>query len=270
MTPQPPEIPALTPDVRRVVERLIAYGPERIILFGSRARGDSRSSSDIDLIVVKETDAPRQERTLECREYLPRRLGVDIDTLVYTPAEIQQSLETRNPFIAAVFTDGIVVYDKHPPEERRNLRSLIKEPTMESRLSYGRGWLEWAERDLRAAQIMLDNSDAANSCFHSQQAAEKALKGFLVFRGKRLERTHSAGDLADSCTLEDADFLTCSVDARILDSLYIDTRYPDDTTQMFKDYEPDEAQRMLARAARIVSLVQSKIPQPDNSPAEPE
>ncbi len=270
MTPQSPEAPALTPDIRRVVERLIGYGPERIILFGSRARGDAREFSDIDLIVVKETDAPRRERTVKCREYLPKRLGVDIDTLVYTPAEIERSLEARNPFIAAAFTDGIVVYDKHPPEGGCNLRSLVKEPTMESRLTFGRGWIERADADLRLAQIALDNCDTANSCFHSQQAAEKALKGFLVFRGKPLERTHSAGNLADCCALEDTDFLASSGDAHILDSLYIDTRYPDEATQTFKNYEPDEARRMLERADRIVSLARSKIPSPDDSPDEQE
>ncbi len=264
MTPQTPTISSLTPAVQRAVQRLIAYEPEQIILFGSRARGDAHEFSDIDLIIVKETETPGRERVLECRELLPPRLGVDIDTVVYTPSEIEWGLEARNPFLAAAFTDGIIVYDKHPPEGGRNLRSLIKEPTMESRLSYGRGWLERAERDLRLAGIALDNSDTANSCFHSQQAAEKALKGFLIFRGLPLERTHSVKDLAAACALQDAEFLDCSDDAGALDSLYIQTRYPDSQTHTFIDYEPEEARRVLERAARIVALAQSKIPPPDN------
>ena len=262
MTQNASEVAVLTQDVQRVIEQLVAYGPEQIILFGSRARGNAREFSDIDLIVVKETDAPRQERTLECRKFLTGKTGVDVDTLVYTPAEIEHSLEVRNPFIAAAFTDGIVVYDRHPSAGAYSLRSRVKEPTMESRLHFGHGWLERAERDLRMAQIALDNSDPPNSCFHSQQAAEKALKGFLVFRGKPLERTHIVQDLAASSALEDPDFLACSNDAQILDSLYIDTRYPDSETHTFKNYEPEEAQRMVERADRIVSLVRSKIPPP--------
>jgi len=47
--------------VRRLVE---AIDPDRIILFGSRARGDARPDSNIDLLIVKDTDQPAYRRAI--------------------------------------------------------------------------------------------------------------------------------------------------------------------------------------------------------------
>ena len=47
--------------VRRLVE---AVDPDRIILFGSRARGDARPDSDIDLLIIKDTDQPGYRRAI--------------------------------------------------------------------------------------------------------------------------------------------------------------------------------------------------------------
>ena len=56
-------------------------------------------------------------------------------------------------------------------------------------------WLEKAEKDLRVARKILDEPDY--SAFHSQQAAEKALKALLIALGKRPPRTHNIGLLLD-------------------------------------------------------------------------
>ena len=262
-----PETPRLTAVLDEVVDALRAYEPEQIILYGSVARGDAGEFSDIDLIVVKETDVPRRERMIECRAHVPSMLGVDVDIFVYTPAEIERSLEARNPFIAAAFTDGVVVYDRHPSAGTRSLRFRVKEPTMESRLAHGQEWLTRAERDLHVALTLSNDLETPASCFHSQQAAEKAFKGFLIFQGLPLERVHSVKDLAAACAREDEEFLTCADAAQALDSLYIDTRYPDPETHVFKGYQPEEARGMLDHAVKIVSLVRSRIPPLDSSAA---
>ena len=130
---------------------------------------------------------------------------------------------------------------------------------MESRLMHGQNWLERAYRQLRNARRMFDYSSFAEACFFSQQAAEQALKGYPIFQGFPLERIHSVETLNARCAQEDADFLDCTEAAVALNSLYMDTRYPDSITHEFIDYEMEEGQRALEHANRIVSLVQSKI-----------
>lgn len=260
MTLQIAPAPPVAPMVQQVVEQLAGYNPERIILFGSRARGDAREHSDIDLLVIKETALPRPQRAIECRKHLTRGPGVDVEILVNTPAEIQKSIESRNPFIAAIFTDGIVVYDRHSPYGAPMLRSQIKEPTMESRLTHGQSWTENAEMELASARSLLEFGNASSSCFHSQQAAEKALKGFLIYQGRPLERTHSVVELAAMCVQEDEEFANCTEAARALNAMYIDTRYPDVETHEFKGYETAEAERALSNAQMVVDLVGSKMP----------
>jgi predicted nucleotidyltransferase len=73
--------------MEEVVRRIVAVGdPERVILFGSRARGDARPDSDIDLLIVQETDDPPARRSLAIRRAL-RGIPVGKDVIVYTPEE---------------------------------------------------------------------------------------------------------------------------------------------------------------------------------------
>jgi HEPN domain-containing protein/predicted nucleotidyltransferase len=261
MTLPAAEIDLLHPALPRIIEGLRAYQPEQIILFGSRARGDAGEHSDIDLIVIKETGTPYRERFRESSEYLPEMLGVGVDVIVYTPEEVEGKIEARSPFLAAVFTDGVVVYDRNPIPGGRSLKSRLKEPTMESRLHNGQVWVDSARRDLRLSQLALtDEETAGGACFHAQQAAEKALKGFLIFCGLPLERNHSVQDLARRCVQQDEDFLACVADAQVLSSYYIDTRYAEEGNGfIFKTYNLPEAEQAVERAERVVALVQSKI-----------
>ena len=116
----------LSPALARIIDQLQAYEPEQIILFGSQARGDADGFSDIDLIVIKDTTKSRPERTRECRQYLLSTKDIEVDVVVYTPAELEREIEARSPFIAASFADSILVYDRHPAIGKSGLRSRIK------------------------------------------------------------------------------------------------------------------------------------------------
>ena len=85
------------------------YGPvEKIILFGSAARGDTDEYSDLDLIVIKSTDKPFVQRLAE----VPL-LPVHADVFVYTPEEFARMKEEENPFMVSVLTSARVIYDRH-------------------------------------------------------------------------------------------------------------------------------------------------------------
>lgn len=96
-------------DIDRVLAGLMGYGPEKVILFGSMARGDTDEYSDIDLIVVKKTSKRFVQRMLEAGSFVPRGLSVDI--LVYTPEEFQAMIDEGNPFIERALEEGKVLYE---------------------------------------------------------------------------------------------------------------------------------------------------------------
>src|SRR2546425_9152316 len=83
---------------RRIVE---AAKPDRIILFGSRARGDASPGSDVDLLVVK-SDV-RSRREIADQIYL-KLIGipVSIDVLVLTPDDIIKYAEAAGTILPSV------------------------------------------------------------------------------------------------------------------------------------------------------------------------
>lgn len=85
-------------------------------------------------------------------------------------------------------------------------------------------WLQFAREDLQVAELAFEASIYNQACFHSQQCAEKAIKGLLLLQGKTPPRTHSLGDLL---TLLDPNPFTTSLYIQLLDRFYIPTRYPD-------------------------------------------
>ena len=85
--------------------------PQRIILFGSYAYGVPIPDSDVDLLVIMETDASSQERSWAVsRLLLPRPFPVDI--LVRTPDEVKHALANGDFFMRDIVTRGRVLYDQ--------------------------------------------------------------------------------------------------------------------------------------------------------------
>ena len=98
-------------DTEEIIQTILRdYGPvEKIILFGSQARADADEMSDIDLIIVKETDKPFVRRMVEAPFF-----SVPSDIFVYTPEEFRQMQENENPFIASALENGKVLYSSQP------------------------------------------------------------------------------------------------------------------------------------------------------------
>lgn len=88
------------------------YNPDKIILFGSYAKGTANEDSDVDLLVIKETDTPRPERTFQVRKMLYGMM-IPLDILVYTPIEIRESQKSKLNFLHEVLTTGKTVYERN-------------------------------------------------------------------------------------------------------------------------------------------------------------
>jgi predicted nucleotidyltransferase len=94
--------------IRRIAQ---AAQPEKIILFGSRARGDARPDSDIDLLVIKESTEPGYLR--DAALYLALAgLNAPVDVMTYTPEEVSDWSEVPLAFITTAVREGKVVYEK--------------------------------------------------------------------------------------------------------------------------------------------------------------
>ena len=92
--------------VRQIAEN---FHPQKIILFGSYARGKPRPESDLDLLVVMDTPLKESQQSLKIRQHLGVMFGIDL--LVYTPKRLQERLDMNDWFIREVIEEGKVVYE---------------------------------------------------------------------------------------------------------------------------------------------------------------
>lgn len=98
--------------------------PERIILFGSFARGDQNRASDLDLVVVAETDLPFCERIGRALESCSRASPLAVEPLVYTPSEWNGMIAQGRPFARLVEKEGRVLHERgSKPGGRRTVAS---------------------------------------------------------------------------------------------------------------------------------------------------
>ena len=100
--------------ILEVVEKLRSeYEPLKIILFGSYAYGNPTKDSDIDLLILKNTDKRRADRFVEVKRiiYNPD-IKIPISPLVYTPEELEERLKIGDDFVKEIVRKGIVLYER--------------------------------------------------------------------------------------------------------------------------------------------------------------
>lgn len=97
---------ALAEIIRRIVQ---VAAPERIVLFGSGARGEAGPHSDLDLLVIKRGRFHRGRLTEDIYECLIG-VGRAVDIVVVTPEDVERYRETSALVIAAALRDGREVY----------------------------------------------------------------------------------------------------------------------------------------------------------------
>jgi HEPN domain-containing protein len=117
-------------------------------------------------------------------------------------------------------------------------------------------WWNKAEDDLYSAGLLLRAGEIpmpGNSCFHSQQCAEKYLKGFLTEYEVDFPRTHQLMVLVELCTAIDPSFGEISRLARRLEGYAVSVRYPGVAIGV------DAAEKALQTASNIRDFVRSKL-----------
>lgn len=97
-------------EIDALVARVVAHvRPEKVIVFGSYAKGTASARSDLDLCVVVDTPLPAFRRADALRPLLAGYL-VPVDIHVHTPEEMQEYGKERHSFLHSVLMSGNVVY----------------------------------------------------------------------------------------------------------------------------------------------------------------
>ena len=88
------------------------YRPKKIILFGSFAYGKPSKNSDIDLLIVKDTQERPIDRRVKVRRVVSNlRKGYSFSPIVITSAEVSQRLKIGDQFLKEILSHGEVLYD---------------------------------------------------------------------------------------------------------------------------------------------------------------
>lgn len=115
---------------KEIIERLKTTNPDEIILFGSYAKEETTLNSDIDILVIKDTN-PKKLHKLTCKLHkklrsFEKKYRVEVDIFADTPEGIKQKLEVdKDRFYMSIFKSGVSLYKK-------NKHSFVEKDSKES------------------------------------------------------------------------------------------------------------------------------------------
>ena len=117
-------------------------------------------------------------------------------------------------------------------------------------------WFDYAKRDLESARFLLNMHPVPIEiiCYHCEQSAEKYLKGWLIFKGKNVERTHDLVLLNNKCSAIDSEFKTIDDECFELVPYGVQVRYPYQLEVIKEDMES-----AIICAEKIQKFVMSKL-----------
>jgi predicted nucleotidyltransferase len=105
-------VPVTEALVREITNKIVEhFDPEKVILFGSQSTGIARTDSDVDLLVIMDTDESSIQRAIEVKKVCRPRF-VSMDVLVKTPEEVETTLERGNFFLDQILDQGRVLYER--------------------------------------------------------------------------------------------------------------------------------------------------------------
>ena len=124
-----------------LLDRVVAYfRPQRVILFGSAARGEAGPDSDIDLLVIVDDDTPAEKLTWRAGYEAQQSYREPVDVFPMRADTFERNRNIVGTLAAEADTDGIVVYG--PPKGSPSMKSVDPRARWEA----VERWLAVAER----------------------------------------------------------------------------------------------------------------------------
>jgi HEPN domain-containing protein/predicted nucleotidyltransferase len=209
-------LPAMT---ERLVRR---FAPLQIILFGSQARGDAGTWSDVDLLVVLPEVADTWRTARDMRDEL-QDLHVPMDITVTSPDEIRRRGNLVGTVLRPALREGRVLYER---DRNGHAREAIAVSEGEIAREIGQ-WLQFAEDEMADAELLASRPLAVTHTagFLAQQAAEKALKAVYIFLQVQYPLSHNLDELRDGIP-EGWSFRDAFPDLKELSLWAVVLRYP--------------------------------------------
>jgi uncharacterized protein len=234
---------------RELLDPVVEYfKPRRVILFGSRARGEATRDSDIDLLVIVDDDTPPEKLTWRARHEARRSYSRGADVFPMRAEIFERDRTIVGTLAAEADVDGVVVFGspKGP---------CMKPASPRTRWQAVERWIAVAERDRKAVLACMapDPPLRDTAAFHCQQALEKLLKGFLTLVGKRSRKTHSLAQLGVAAQASFPDIAELVAAAQGWTEWATAYRYPDE------DGPPEPDDREIAAALDIIGRLTSRL-----------
>jgi uncharacterized protein len=246
---------------RELLEPVVEYfKPQRVILFGSRARGEATRDSDIDLLVVVDDDTPTEKLTWKAGYQAQRPYRAAADVFPMRAETFERERTVVGTLAAEADADGIVVYGT--PKG-----SCMKAADPRARWDAVEDWLAVAEEDRRVAAgcMAMDPPLRGVAAFHCQQAVEKLLKGFLVLAGKRSRKTHSLAQLGAAAGASFPDIAELVTVAKDWSGWAVDYRYASMRRRAKPSPDEGELRRALAVIDELAARLRAANPEPRGS-----
>jgi HEPN domain-containing protein/predicted nucleotidyltransferase len=245
--------------IDRMVKRIVRkFHPEKIILFGSHARGDAGPDSDVDLLVVMPSAAGKREQSDEILEALDD-IAVPTDIVVTSPDDFAWRKDIVGTIEWPAANEGKLLYDSWAPYNGRlESKETCLMPHPKKVITAIRERLVKAENDLKAAvQILTLRGEAPTDtvCFHAQQCVEKNLKAILIAEAIPFTKTHDLRVLMRLIPRRLRPSLDRKDRARITRYAAV-TRYP----RAGKDISLTQARKEVAIARRVRREVRRLLP----------
>ena len=193
-------------ELRPVLDAIAAaVDPDRIIVFGSAARGTMTADSDVDLLIVKRTDDLRALRAAVRAALAANRRPVDV--VAGTPRMLDEQRRCLSMVYGPALRDGIVAWARSThettgapawstlPERKGTSGEMVR--TLRFRREEADTWLAKAREDLTVVNTTDAAIPFAPRAYSAQAATEKALKALLVAHGRPVPFDHDPDMLAD-------------------------------------------------------------------------
>ena len=241
-----------------MTERIVQdFEPLQIILFGSHARGDADRYSDIDLLVVFAELTDKSETAVDISRALAD-VPIAKDIIVSTPEELERSRTRIGSVLRYAQQEGKTVWQNLNAAARCDMRNKEEKSAMQTadRLADTTRWLRYAEEDLTAAETFLEHPRVPprQVCWHAQQAAEKALKGLLIFLQIDFQRTHDLNVLRDLLP-DNLPLKTALPNLGDLNRWAVGARYPD----VVQEATETDASRAVKHARAVWTSVSTTL-----------
>lgn len=120
-----------------------------------------------------------------------------------------------------------------------------------------RQWFKYAQDDLSWSKASFKDGFLKGACFAAQQAAEKALKAYIISQGKNIKKIHDIRALLEECIKTDESFEELREECSTLNSYYAPTRYPD--IGEFMEFNEENTKQSYDFAEKIVNFVDKNL-----------